>query len=305
MWWFRHTHCGRRQEGVRRRTGRAYGGQGHAKDRPGAHRRGRGMAEHFGDGGDGIRRRCARFRNSPPGNNGTIKIDTAVFGGNRNHPHVGCEFFVNFFGYDGGTQQATLSFEPWAPTRGGVVAERETSWSVPTRTAGNQLDHRYGPVNLSAALAGITPHPRQGYHVKLTVHVTGSQGADVKHKVFWIEPCVERAAQPRPTPQSPSSPPSGTIGAPSPLRLHLRQRRRQACRSPPRPRAVTSCHIPRATAAVSPPASSTTVLGEQISPGQSLARTGMTVIGFLIAAVLCISAGVVTVRRVGRRTTAR
>jgi hypothetical protein len=245
-------------------------------------------------------------RNAPPGNNGTIKIDTAVFSGNRNHPHVGCEFFVNFFGYDGGTQQATLSFEPWAPTRGGVVAQRETSWSVPARTAGNQLDHRYGPVNLSAALAGITPHPRQGYHVKLTVHVTGSQGADVKHKVFWIEPCVERAAQPRPTPRSPSSPPSRNHRARTP--------------TSPAPSGTPTANVPLATAAapittvvtspapaaaVSPPASSTRVLGEQISPGQSLARTGMTIIGFLIAAGLCIAAGIVTVRRVGRRTTAR
>ena len=47
------------------------------------------------------------------------------------------------------------------------------------------------------------------------------------------------------------------------------------------------------------------VLGEQISPAPSLARTGMTVVGFLIAAGLCIAAGVMTVRRVGRRTTAR
>jgi hypothetical protein len=242
-------------------------------------------------------------RNAPPGNNGTIKIDTAVFSGNRNHPHVGCEFFVNFFGYDGGTQQATLSFEPWAPTRGGVVAERETSWSVPARTAGNQLDHRYGPINLSAALAGITPHPRQGYHVKLTVHVTGSQGADVKHKVFWIEPCVERAAQPRPTPPSPpsrnhrgptpnSAAPSGTPTANVPL----------AAAAAPTSPVVT---FPAPAAAVSPQASTTRVLGEQISPGQSLARTGLTVIGFLIAAGLCIAAGIVTVRRVGRRTTAR
>jgi hypothetical protein len=243
-------------------------------------------------------------RNAPPGNNGTIKIDTAVFSGNRNHPHVGCEFFVNFFGYDGGTQQATLSFEPWAPTRGGVVAERETSWSVPARTAGNQLDHRYGPVNLSAALAGITPHPRQGFHVKLTVHVTGSQGADVKHKVFWIEPCVERAAQPRPTPQSPPSPPSRKHRSPTPTSLSTTPTANVPLATAAAPSSPVAT-FPAPATAVSPLASSTRVLGEQISPGQSLARTGMTVIGFLIAAGLSIAAGVATVRRVGRRTTAR
>jgi hypothetical protein len=30
---------------------------------------------------------------------------------------------------------------------------------------------------------------RQGFHVKLTVHAEGSQGADTKHKVFWVEGC--------------------------------------------------------------------------------------------------------------------
>ena len=34
---------------------------------------------------------------------------------------------------------------------------------------------------------GDVLHPRQqGYHVKLTVKTTGSIGADVKHKVFWV-----------------------------------------------------------------------------------------------------------------------
>jgi hypothetical protein len=30
----------------------------------------------------------------------------------------------------------------------------------------------------------------QGHHVRLTVNADGSQGADVKHKVFWVEGCV-------------------------------------------------------------------------------------------------------------------
>jgi hypothetical protein len=33
------------------------------------------------------------------------------------------------------------------------------------------------------------PHPKQGYHVKLTVNAPDSLGADVKHKVFWVQPC--------------------------------------------------------------------------------------------------------------------
>jgi hypothetical protein len=131
----------------------------------------------------------------PPGNNGTVKIDEfPADGGNGNDPHVDCPFSVNFFGYDAGSQQATMTFEPWAPTGGGNPTTLSTSWTTPTRSGGNQLDKSFGPVDLASAFAGITP-TKQGYHVKLTVHVTGSQGSDVKHKVFWVEAC-ETAAKP-------------------------------------------------------------------------------------------------------------
>ena len=33
------------------------------------------------------------------------------------------------------------------------------------------------------------PHPKQGYHVKLTVATPRSNGNDTKTKVFWVEPC--------------------------------------------------------------------------------------------------------------------
>ena len=39
--------------------------------------------------------------------------------------------------------------------------------------------------DLTNALIAIDPHPIQGWHVKLTVHAEGSQGADTKYKVFW------------------------------------------------------------------------------------------------------------------------
>jgi hypothetical protein len=38
-------------------------------------------------------------------------------------------------------------------------------------------------------LTGIQPHPHQGVHVKVTINAEGSQGADVKHKVFWVSGC--------------------------------------------------------------------------------------------------------------------
>ena len=51
---------------------------------------------------------------------------------------------------------------------------------------------------------GIEPHPKQGFHVKLTINAEGSQGADKKHKVFWVTGCP-----PTPTP-TPTKTPTAT-----------------------------------------------------------------------------------------------
>ena len=50
---------------------------------------------------------------------------------------------------------------------------------------------------------GIEPHP-EGFHVKLTINAEGSQGADKKHKVFWVTGCP-----PTPTP-TPTKTPTAT-----------------------------------------------------------------------------------------------
>ena len=130
---------------------------------------------------------------APAGNNGTIKIDdVAMDDGNENVPHPGCTFVVDFFGYDVGTRTATLSFEGIAPTGGGQLLVDTFTFEVESRESGNQLNASRTE-DLSAALAGITPHPKQGWHVKLTVNVDGAQGADVKHKVFWVSECTSEA----------------------------------------------------------------------------------------------------------------
>lgn len=133
---------------------------------------------------------------APNGNNGTIKIDgVAMDEGNENNPHPGCSFVVDFFGYDVGTRTATLEFEGQAPTGGGMLLTDTFTFEVASRESGNELNHSR-PVDLTDELAGIEPHPQQGWHVKLTAHVEGAQGADVKHKVFWIEECEGAAAAP-------------------------------------------------------------------------------------------------------------
>ena len=51
---------------------------------------------------------------------------------------------------------------------------------------GTDLDAQ-ATYNLSGLLGQLgDPQPQQGYHVKLTVHADGSQGADTKYKVFWV-----------------------------------------------------------------------------------------------------------------------
>ena len=53
----------------------------------------------------------------PPGNNGTVKVDGVVFDtAPNNEPHVGCNFQIDFYGFDAGGLQATVNFTGQAPT---------------------------------------------------------------------------------------------------------------------------------------------------------------------------------------------
>src|SRR5215217_2739635 len=54
---------------------------------------------------------------NPPGNNGTIKIDDTPFDDHpNNEPHVGCVFQVDFYGFDEGDLDATVTFTLVPPT---------------------------------------------------------------------------------------------------------------------------------------------------------------------------------------------
>jgi hypothetical protein len=138
----------------------------------------------------------------PPGNNGTVKIDGLPWDdAPNNEPHPGCTFEVDFYGFDQGDLYADVTFEAVAPTAGGVLREDrvfigEDQNDGGGSTAGLDASARF---DLSDAVAGIAPHPKQGWHVRLTVHADGSQGADVKHKVFWIAGC-ERTSTPEVAP---------------------------------------------------------------------------------------------------------
>jgi hypothetical protein len=131
---------------------------------------------------------------NPPGNNGTVKIDDTPFDDlPNNEPHVGCKFQVDFYGYDKGDLHAKVIFEAHPPT----LREGDDQVLLTDTVFIGEDDNSGGgsEAGLDASqtyrldLAGIEPQPNQGVHVKLTIHAKGSQGADVKHKVFWVTGC--------------------------------------------------------------------------------------------------------------------
>jgi hypothetical protein len=132
----------------------------------------------------------------PPGNNGTIKIhrtDTDQTD-HANEPHVGCEFNVEFFGFDGYANSSEMSFSLWSPTQPDepVLYTRHVDLTVDNRVNGAEWDHE--ETFTAAQIIGtnaVEPQAQQGYHVKLTVETDDAapQGATVKHKVFWMQPC--------------------------------------------------------------------------------------------------------------------
>jgi cell division septation protein DedD len=129
----------------------------------------------------------------PPGNNGTVKIDGIDFDDHPdNEPHVGCVFQVDWYGFDAGDLFSHVTFEVHPPTGNPeVILEDDVFIGEDDNSGGGSeagLDAS-ATYDLTTALQGFEQHPQQGWHVKLTVNNDGSQGADVKHKVFWVTGC--------------------------------------------------------------------------------------------------------------------
>jgi LPXTG-motif cell wall-anchored protein len=130
---------------------------------------------------------------NPPGNNGTVKIDGVEFDTHPdNEPHVGCVFQVDFYGFDEGDLNAHVTFAVQPPTGQFVtileddVFIGEDDNSGGGSEAGLDAERTY---DLNGLLDEFEQHPNQGWHIKLTVNAEGSQGADTKHKVFWVTGC--------------------------------------------------------------------------------------------------------------------
>lgn len=158
--------------------------------------------------------------NNPPGNDGTVKIDGLDFDRHpNNEPHVGCTFEVDFYGFDEGDLWADVTFEAHPPTGHGILlTDRvfigEDDHSGGGSEAGWDASAEY---DLKQVLSAYPVHPQQGYHVKLTINADGSQGADTKHKVFWVGPCDAGTPTVNPPGNPPGNPPAGgTLGGTPP-----------------------------------------------------------------------------------------
>lgn len=148
--------------------------------------------------------------NNPLGDNGTVKIDGTPFDDLvDNQPHVTCEFELEFFNFDQ-NQKADITLTGHPPSGDATKAIKTVKfWDdytiSNTPASGAQNDHDV-VIKVSANdldLAGLTAHPKQGYHLKLTVDLTDGNGK-AKHKVFWMQPCAATT-----TPTSPNTPPNG------------------------------------------------------------------------------------------------
>jgi hypothetical protein len=157
--------------------------------------------EEAGAADDDASATSARTPPDPKGNNGTVKVDSIAWDSHpNNEPHQSCSFYISWHGYDEGqTLMSTYEFTAHPPTGSGeTLASGSVFIGEDAAGGANDLDHSEGPITLD--FTGFTPHAVQGYHVKLTVHADGSQGADTKHKVFWVQPC-----------ETEEPPPSGLI----------------------------------------------------------------------------------------------
>lgn len=150
----------------------------------------------------------------PAGNNGTVKIAPLgeLDGIPNNTPHPGCTFQVEWYGFDEGADIiSTVSFAMHSPTKDvGLTVDGPATVFVggdPASGAGTDtgLD---GTEAYTLSFDG-EPHPKQGYHVKLTVSTPRSLGNDTKTKVFWVEPCETTApGSEAPGTESPTTLPS-------------------------------------------------------------------------------------------------
>jgi hypothetical protein len=136
-------------------------------------------------------------KSDPPGNNGTIKIDPyGATEGHANHPHPGCNFRLQLFGFDD-DQTGTITFVGQAPTKDAVTKQplSGTQLLSDDKARGGQDVDAFFDVH--GADLGLTGTPaKQGFHIKVLVNADDAPGG-AKSKVFWLD-CPAPAPAPAP-----------------------------------------------------------------------------------------------------------
>src|SRR4029434_6642176 len=104
-----------------------------------------------------------------------MKIDNVTFDDlPNNEPHVGCTFQVDFYCYDEGDLDATVTFRLHPATGDREVLLTDTVFIGEDDNSGGGSE-----AGLDASEAytldfpGIAPHPGQGFHVQLAIHPGG------------------------------------------------------------------------------------------------------------------------------------
>jgi hypothetical protein len=141
----------------------------------------------------------------PAGNNGTVKIDGDPFDSHPdNEPHVGCMFQVDFYGFDAGDDLfAHVTFEGQPPSGRATLLEDDVFIGQDDDSGGGSQAGLDASVTYTLDLSDLTEHPIQGYHVKLTIEADGAQGADTKHKTFWVTGCEPPCEEDPPSDEPP------------------------------------------------------------------------------------------------------
>lgn len=210
----------------------------------------------------------------PAGNNGTFKVDGLPYSdGMANEPHVTCGFRLKLFGFDEG-QTGDITIAGQAPSGSGVVSSR-TGVLISDDPAGGGPNDPDALVEYTASdldLAGLTAHPKQGYHLKVTLSTDTPGG--VKHKVFWFQPCESAV-----TPEVGGTVTTPTVGGTT----------EESRETGTTPADVLGVKLTRTTGTA--PSGSTQVLGTTTSRPGALPFTGSNVLVLAAAGVLLVAVG--------------
>ncbi len=209
----------------------------------------------------------------PAGNNGTFKVDGLPYSdGMANEAHVTCGFRLKFFGFDEG-QTGDITIAGRAPSGSGVVSSR-TGVLISDDAVGGGPNDPDALVEYTASdldLTGLTAHPKQGYHLKVTLSTDTPGG--VKHKVFWFQPCESAVG--------------GTVTTTPTAVQGTEESRETGTTAPAQVLGVTLTRPATGTTT----ADRTEVLGTSLTRSGGLPFTGSNVLALAAAGVLLVALG--------------